>query len=48
MDVIKKVINGVKVTYIKTDKFKSIAGRLHFRSLINKEKVMKQEFFSEN
>ncbi len=42
MDVIKKVINGVKVTYIKTDKFKSIAGRLHFRSLINKEKVTKR------
>ena len=39
MKVIKKVINNVPVTYIKTDKFKSIAGRLHFRTLTTKEKT---------
>ena len=42
MDIIKKVINGIEVTYIKTDKFKSIAGRLHFKSLVNREKVTKR------
>ena len=39
MQIIKKVINNVPVTYIKTNKFKSIGGRLFFKSPMTKEKM---------
>lgn len=39
MDVITKEINKVPVTIIKTDKFKSVAGKLYFKSKVTKEKM---------
>ena len=41
MKIIKKVINNIPVTYIKTDKFKSVAGTLYFKSLTSLEKRTK-------
>ena len=42
MEIIKKIINNVAVTYIKTDKFKSIAGRLCFKSLVKDDSITKR------
>lgn len=39
MCVINKNINGINVTFIKTNKFKSIYGSLIFKSLVTKEKM---------
>ena len=39
MNVINKNVNGINVTFIKTNKFKSIFGRLYFKSKITKEKM---------
>ncbi len=39
MKILKKEINNVPVTIIKTNKFKSIAGKLYFKSPITKEKM---------
>ena len=39
MTVVKKIINGVDVTFIKTKKFKSIYGCLYFKSLVTREKA---------
>lgn len=42
MDVLKKKINNVLVTILKTDKFKSVAGRLYFKTLVTKEMITKR------
>lgn len=39
MKILKKEINNVPVTIIKTNKFKSIAGSLYFKNAITKEKI---------
>ena len=39
MEILKKTINNVPVTIIKTDKFKSVAGRLYFKSPVTREKM---------
>lgn len=39
MNVISKNVNGINVTFIKTNKFKSIFGTLYFKSKITKEKM---------
>ncbi len=39
MEILKKEINNIPVTIIKTNKFKSIAGKLYFKSPITKEKM---------
>ena len=39
MKILKKTINNVPVTIIKTDKFKSVAGRLYFKSPVTREKI---------
>lgn len=39
MKVIKKMINNIPVTFIKTKKFKSIAGALYFTSSATNEKI---------
>lgn len=39
MNIIKKKINNVLVTILKTNKFKSIAGKLYFKSPVTKEKM---------
>ncbi len=39
MKILKKEINNVPVTIIKTNKFKSVAGKLYFKSPITKEKM---------
>ncbi len=39
MKIINKNINNIDVTYIKTNKFKSIYGSLIFKSLVTKEKM---------
>ena len=38
MKIIEKIINGIPVTFIKTKKFKSIAGVLCFDSFVTEEK----------
>ena len=42
MKIIKKIINDVPVTYIKTDKFKSIMGALHFKIPFNNDSGVKR------
>lgn len=42
MKVIKDVVNGVKVTYIKTNKFKSISGSLMFKTNLTEEKITRR------
>lgn len=39
MNVINKNINGINVTFIKTNKFKSVYGSLIFKSIVTKEKM---------
>ena len=39
MEIIKKIINGIPVTFIKTKKFKSIAGAIYFTSPVDKKKI---------
>lgn len=39
MEILKKEVNKVPVTIIKTKKFKSIAGTLYFKNLMTKEKM---------
>lgn len=39
MEIIKNTVNNVPVTILKTNKFKSVAGKLYFKSLVNKEKM---------
>lgn len=39
MEIIKNTVNNVPVTILKTNKFKSVTGKLYFKSLVNKEKV---------
>ena len=39
MKIVNKKINGINVTFIKTNKFKSIYGSLIFKSLVTKEKM---------
>lgn len=39
MKIIEKIINGIPVTFIKTKKFKSIAGVLCFDSFVTEEKM---------
>lgn len=44
MEIIKRIINNVEVTFIKTNKFKSIAGALYFTSKVTKDKITKRGF----
>lgn len=44
MDIINKVINNVNVTFIKTKKFKSIAGILYFESFVTRKKMTTRTF----
>lgn len=39
MKTLKRIINNVPVTILKTNKFKSVAGKLYFKSPITKEKM---------
>lgn len=39
METVNKIVNNVPVTILKTDKFKSVAGKLYFKSLVTKEKM---------
>lgn len=39
MEIIKKIVNNVPVTILKTKKFKSVAGKLYFKSPITREKM---------
>lgn len=39
MNVINKNVNGINVTFIKTNKFKSVYGSLIFKSIVTKEKM---------
>lgn len=39
MKIIEKVINNIPVTFIKTTKFKSIAGALYFTSPVDEKKI---------
>lgn len=39
MKIIKKVINNIPVTILKTNKFKSVTGTLYFKSLATKKNV---------
>ncbi len=39
MKIVNKKINGINVTFIKTNKFKSIYGSLIFKSIVTKEKM---------
>ena len=39
MKIVNKNINGLNVTFIKTNKFKSIYGSLIFKSIVTKEKM---------
>lgn len=39
MDVLKKKINNVLVTILKTDKFKSVAGRLYFKTKVTRKMI---------
>lgn len=39
MKVIKKIINNVPVTFVKTKKFKSIVGGLYFQSKVKEESI---------
>lgn len=47
MEILKKVINGVNVTVIKTNKFKSIFGTLYFKGLVTKENVTSRSLLRE-
>jgi predicted Zn-dependent peptidase len=44
MEIIRKQINEVPVTIIKTNKFKTIAGILKFKSPVTKENLIKRSF----
>ena len=39
MKVIKKIINNVPVTFVKTKKFKSVVGKLYFKSRVTRENM---------
>ena len=39
MKIVNKKINGINVTFIKTNKFKSVYGSLIFKSIVTKEKM---------
>lgn len=39
MKILKKEVNNVPVTIIKTDKFKQVAGRLYFKSPVSKSTI---------
>lgn len=45
MDKKQKIINGVKVTYVNTDKFKSICGILCFKTKVTEEKMTTRSLF---
>lgn len=44
MEIIRKQINEVPVTIIKTNKFKTVAGILKFKSPVTKENLIKRTF----
>lgn len=39
MEIVKKVINNVPVTFVKTKKFKSVVGKLYFKSKVTRENI---------
>ena len=39
MEIIKKIINNVPVTFVKTKKFKSVVGKLYFKSKVTRENM---------
>ena len=39
MKILKREVNNVPVTIIKTDKFKQVAGRLYFKSPVSKSTI---------
>ena len=46
MEIIKDVINSIDVTYVKTNKFKSVCGALYFSSPIEKDSLTKRSLLS--
>ena len=39
MEIVKKIINNIPVTFVKTKKFKSVVGKVYFKSRVTRENI---------